>query len=319
MATFLAVLKIIGIVLLVILAIVLVVLLLILFWPVRYYIDARVDETDLENESDKLKERIFAKAGFGWFCNLIRGYISYPDNTTYTVKVLFFMVFPGKEKTKEDENDENEELPTEMEEGFDEESEASAEESSTEESGEKTGEESGNETDSDVDIDSEDFSEEKKSFLDFLKSIQEIVVKIVKTPQNVFDKIKCTISSIYDKIDMIKKTLENDIFKRAFEITKKKLIKVLKMIMPKKLRADFLIGMSDPTQTADILAAYGILYPVLVNKVYITPDFERSVLKGELHVKGKIRLFGLLWAAAVLYFNKDVKKTIKRFKKIVKS
>ncbi len=326
MTTFLAVMKIIGIVLLIIVAVLLFDLFLILFWPVRYYVEGRVDETDLETETEKLKERIFVKAGFSWFFNLIRGYISYPDEMAYTVKVLCFKIFPGKEKKKKESESENEELPIEMEEGFEEKEEtgeeAAKEESSvgTETDSEgKTSEESGNETASDADIDNEDFSEEKKSFFDVLKSIQEIVVKIIKTPQNVFNKIKCTISSIYDKINMIKKTLENDIFKRAFEVTKKRLIKVIKMILPKKIRADFLIGMSDPTVTADILAAYGILYPVLVNKVFITPEFDRSVLKGDFEIKGRIRIFTLLWAAAVLYFNKDVKKTVKRFNKIIKS
>ena len=77
--------------------------------------------------------------------------------------------------------------------------------------------------------------------------------------------------------------------------------------------------MEDPTVTADIFSAYGVLYPILAGRVYIQPEFERSVISGNVYIKGKIRILTILWAAGVLYFKKDVRKTIKRFKKILHS
>ncbi|WP_026494613.1 hypothetical protein [Butyrivibrio sp. WCD3002] len=353
MSLFLTILKIIGIVLLVILALLLIVLLLVLFVPIRYYVNADIEETNLETEVEKLKERIHAKAGFSFLLHLVRGYIEYPEDMEFTVKVLFFKVFP--KKNKEDstgKNNSKQELPYEMEEGFeDKESEGSdseqeadnasdASESDVDESKDEiqneVQEESQNvdindgvncseneDSKSENEIDEDDFEDEeddeKSGFIDVLRKIKDIVVAIIKAPQNVYQKIKCTISSIYAKIDMIKKTLENDIFKRAFKVSKKQILRVLKMVIPKKCSINLHIGMSDPTVTADILAAYGVLYPILAGKVFVTPDFEKPVLSGTVRIKGKIRLVTIVWAAAVFYFNKDIRKTLRRFKKIFNS
>jgi hypothetical protein len=91
------------------------------------------------------------------------------------------------------------------------------------------------------------------------------------------------------------------------------------MILPDRIRADILFGTGDPADTAEVLAAYSALYPMLYKKVSYEPDFDRKVLKGDIHVKGHITLFTILYCVLVCYFNKDVKKTIKRFKKIFAS
>ena len=54
-------------------------------------------------------------------------------------------------------------------------------------------------------------------------------------------------------------------------------------------------------------------------KLRIGPDFERKVIYTDTHMKGHITLFTALYIAATCYFNKDIKKTIKRFKKILNS
>lgn len=165
----------------------------------------------------------------------------------------------------------------------------------------------------------DDGDDNGRSFFEFIGDVFNTIYKIIKIPQDVFKKIQYTTSRIYAKINMVKNTLSNDIFKRAFEVTKKQIIKVIKMIIPKKFHADFIVGMDDPTVTADILAAYGVMYPVIVNKVFIAPDFERRILAGEVHLKGRITVFTILWACVILYFNKDVRKTYRRFRKIIDS
>ena len=118
---------------------------------------------------------------------------------------------------------------------------------------------------------------------------------------------------------MIKTTLENDIFKRAFELVKGKLIKLIKMILPDKSKVDLMLGLGDPADTAQAMAAYGALYPVLFKSVTFRPDFDRKVIYADAHFKGHITLFTVLYCVCVCYFNKDVKKVIKRFKKILNS
>ncbi len=337
MAVFLSVLKIIGITLLVILGILLVVLLLVLFVPIRYAVDAKIDETDFINESDKLKENLYAKASFHWLLYIIRGSIEYPEDLCFKVKVLFFKVYPSAKKSDDisvtDDDIKEDEIITEKEDLGDLDKSDEQEESNDDLNEDiKSEEDTSKENDSekseskDIDIDSsdngefdDDLSDKDLSLFEIIGKIFETIGNIIKIPQDVFKKIQCTISSICAKIDMIKNTLTNDIFKRAFEVTKKQVTRVLRMILPKKCKINLLLGMEDVAKTADIFSAYGILYPILAGKVYISPDFERQVIGGTVYIRGSIRLFTIIWAALVLYFNKDVKKTIRRFRKIIGS
>ncbi|WP_029321309.1 hypothetical protein [Butyrivibrio sp. AE3004] len=360
MGIFLTILKIAGITLLSVLCFVIFLILLILFVPIRYKAHAVIKETDLEKEAGKLKDNIIADASFSWLLHILSGGISYPESKEFKVKVLFFTVFPPKNKKNDALSDDTAEydlddksengLSAELLKSPDDEAEIddliesdtkndiSLDGSDTSDSIKETKTtdivdepeasdssygDIGNfasKDESQKDFENKDDEKvDKAGFFELLNKIFTTVVKIIKIPQDVFTKIQYTISRIYAKIDMVKNTLNNDIFKRAFNVSKKQFIRVLKKVIPRKFKAKFVIGMSDPTITADILAAYGVMYPVLLNKVFIVPDFENQVIAGETYIKGKITVFTIVWAAAVLYFNKDVKKTVKRFKKIINS
>ncbi len=330
LTTFLSVLKIIGIVLLVILAVLLVLLLLVLFVPICYRADAIVPEMDLEEGVDA--EKVIASAAFSWLWFVIRGRFDYPENKQFTLRVFGIKILPRKEKPdKKKKKDQEPEKETE-DKAETKPEEAGAEgkvEETTAEVTENSSEGSEKENDADSSFDSSSESEsgmeedakqdETKSILDIIWKIIDSIDNILKTPLDVFEKIRCTISRVCDKIEMIKATLENDIFKRAFELTKRKLIWVLKKSLPRKCDVKVMFGSGDPATTAEIMAAYGALYPVLYKKVEYTPDFERKVVKADVHLKGHLTLFVFLYAVAVCFFNKDVKKTIRRFKKIINS
>lgn len=333
MAIFLSVLKIIGIVLLVILALIIVLLLLVLFVPIRYRLDANVPRTDPDEGFDV--NTIMAKASFSWLLHILSGGISFPEDKQFTVKVFGIKVFPGKKKNdaknkkaeekneddagKSQEKEETSEKPAsgviEMSDMGDDKTDNSSEDSSCD--GGKS-EDAMESSTSSADINSEETGKEK-SFLDILWDIIDLFINIIETPQNVFSKIQYTISRVCGKIGMIKTTIENDIFKRAFELVKKKLIKIIRMILPDKTDIALVLGLGDPAATAELMGVYGALYPALYNKVRFQPDFENKVVQAEVHLKGHITIFTIVWAAAVCFFNKDVKKVIRRFKKIINS
>jgi hypothetical protein len=348
MLVVLNILKIIGIVLLVILGIILLVLLLVLFVPVRYKLDANVPETELDNGIDV--EKMYFSAKFHWLLHIVRGGIEFPENKEFYLKVLWLTILPAKsdikKKKNEDEESSSEEEKTEHgvvemsdmgDEGQGQEEIAAEEttETETEESAEveasaeaevqveaeaqesETKEEPGSEA-SEESEESED-EDEKKNLIEILSDIFEKIEKILKTPQNVFEKIQYTISRVCDKIGMIKRTIDNDIFKRAFKLVKAKLLKIIRMILPDKCDINVLFGTGDPADTASVMAAYSAMYPVLYNKVKYQPDFERKVIMADAHLKGHITVFTILYSVLRCYFDKDVKKVIKRFKKIFKS
>ena len=316
----LTVLKIIGIVLLVILAVILLILLLVLFAPIFYRIDANVPETELDNGFDM--EKVYARISFSWLLFVIRGGLEFPKNKEFTLRVFGIKVLPKKEKPekekpkKENKGEDKDEDKGEIEEKTEKKEENKVDEKS--ETEETSSESSDVTSEPETDIPESDVAE-PRSFLDVLWNIIDKIDNILKTPLNVFEKIQYTISRVCDKIDMIKSTLENDIFKRAFELVKKKLIRIIKTILPDKCDVSIMFGSGDPAQTAEIMAGYGALYPILYNKIRFQPDFERKVVMADAHIKGHITVFTIVYSAAVCYFNKDVKKTIRRFKKIMNS
>ena len=343
MAGFLTVLKIIGIVLLVILAVLLAILLLVLFVPIRYKADVLVPETEFDQGFDV--EKIHLSAGFSWLLHFVSGKIEYPENKQFVLKILGITVFPRKKKDEDIENssedsgsdanasedkkkkkkdkkkdkksdkdsDSNVEGYVEMSDMEGASGNSKKEESSVDEEAPQSDENVSNSTDNSENKD------EDKALIEILTDFFEKVQSILKTPQNVLEKIQYTISRVCDKIKMIKTTLESDIFKRAFDLVKKKLLRIIKMILPDKLRADILFGIGDPADTAEIVALYSALYPVLYDKVTLRPDFDRKVVMADAHVKGHITVFTILYSVLVCYFNKDVKKVIKRIKKIIDS
>ena len=329
------VLKIIGIVLLWILLIVLFLILLVLFVPVRYKADANIPETELDKGFDL--EKMHIKAGFSWLLHLISGGIDYPESKEFTIRVFGIKAFPRKNKdSKETEQKTEDDLANQnlsnsigddtskTEENID-----NNEDEILDNNADKdTSLSSDNSIDNNVNApesNSASFTEnsenepEDKALIEIITDIFEKIENILKTPQTVLRKIQYTISRVCGKIGMIKTTLENDIFKRAFSLVKRKLIRILKMILPDKIKADILFGTGDPADTAEVLAVYSALYPTLYKKVSFEPDFDRKVLRADVHVKGHITLFTILYCVLVCYFNKDVKKTIKRFKKIIDS
>ena len=316
----LTVLKIIGIVLLVILAVILLILLLVLFAPIFYRIDANVPETELDSGFDM--EKVYARISFSWLLFVIRGGLEFPKNKEFTLRVFGIKVLPKKEKPekekpkKENKGEDKDEYKGEIEEKTEKKEENKVDEKS--ETEETSSESSDVASEPETDTPVSDVAE-PRSFLDVLWNIIDKIDNILKTPLNVFEKIQYTISRVCDKIDMIKSTLENDIFKRAFELVKKKLIRIIKMILPDKCDVSIMFGSGDPAQTAEIMAGYGALYPIFYNKIRFQPDFERKVVMADAHIKGHITVFTIVYSAAVCYFNKDVKKTIRRFKKIMNS
>lgn len=321
LAGVLTVLKIIGITLLIILAVLLVLVLLVLFVPIFYRLDAYVPETDLDEGFDV--QKVNAAVKFSWLLFVIRGGISFPKENEFTVRVFGFKVLPKKEKPEKEENGKTKEKDTDKEENKKEDKPDSSKKDEgkleTESLQDKLPDD-----DSKGEIEDNDPSkepEEPKDFIDVLWDIIEGVSNILKIPLNVFEKIAYTISRVCDKIDMIKSTLENDIFQRAFALVKRKLLRLIKMILPDKCRIDAMFGLGDPALTAEVYAAYAAVRPFFPKKLrmQLGPDFDRKVVYTDTHMKGHITIFTALYIAATCYFNKDVKKTIRRFKKIIES
>ena len=137
--------------------------------------------------------------------------------------------------------------------------------------------------------------------------------------EDVVDKILCTISGVYDKIYMFDRLWNSHAFQEAFAFLKKRLIQLLRAILPRKFQAHAHIGTGDPASVANILAVYGILYPAHRGNLTIDPDFEDKAYDGSFNLKGRIFLFRILFLLMTCYFDQNVRVSLKRIRRLMKS
>lgn len=313
----LTILKIIGIILLVVVGLVLFLLAVVLFVPVRYRLSGK-----------KEAETFFVKAEAFWLMHLLRVRALYPEPGKIVVKLLWFTLYdsseepkPEKKKkkqskkkaqTEEIEETEEKESRTEstkkeqiMEEGVKKEDPAQEypiKGQDTEEYGEK-------------DIDD---GEETGKVRGFFEKIKEILRKIKNAVKNIWYTIKrlCDrIVKIQDDISYYMEVFGEEETKQAFLLCRRELFRIWKNIRPAKCRAELTIGTGEPETTGYILAVHGILYPIIGNAIIIEPDFENQVFEGNFFLKGRITVFVLLYAVIKIYFDKNIRYFLKRFKR----
>lgn len=286
----LLILKILGIVLLVFLGILLALLLIVLFVPVRY------QGSGYREEGDPVPMHVQLKVT--WLLHLVRVSFIYPEEAFLKVKVLFFQILPAKEKKKKASNkkeaDGKKPKTDKKEVGSDVSDTASDQKISDE----------GNTA-------VEDGGDDRRTLLDFVRKLFSAIRNIKYTIRKIYDKINHIIHNIRYYI----KILQTESFKKAFMLCREQLLRLMKIVLPRKVSGTFTIGMEDPAATGQILSIYGILYPLIGDSITVIPDFEKPVMEGSFRFKGKITAFTLIRIAAKIYFDKDLKRVICLFKK----
>lgn len=151
-----------------------------------------------------------------------------------------------------------------------------------------------------------------------LQKLLCLLKKICCFPQKILEKLK----KIRQKAEHAEETIRfyREFIKRkdfqcAWALCKKQLFGIWKNIRPKKLKAEMQIGFEDPAVTGQLLAYAGMLYPILGKDIKIRPDFEKTIMEGTLYIKGRITLFVLLKAFLILYFDKNIRRLVRIWKK----
>lgn len=337
----LTILKILGIFLLVILALALVIVGAVLFVPIRYRASGKKDA-----------ESFYVKAEFFWLLHLLRVRAVYPEPGQIKVKLLCFTLYDSLRESETDKKQQNEKKKEKKKDkeakqktkAKEKETSSVTEQSQTTDSQEISTEHEINkehEINTECEINKEreinaecgintehginaeettdNEAEEKPG------KIRQLFLKIKSVIQRIFDIIKnirYTISRLCDKIKSIFadiqyyiEVFQEDETKRAFAFCKQQLYRIWKNIRPSKCKAELKIGTGEPDTTGYILAVHGMLYPLIGNTIAIEPDFENQILEGNFKLKGRITVFVLLRVAIKLYFDKDIRYFLKRFKR----
>ena len=135
--------------------------------------------------------------------------------------------------------------------------------------------------------------------------------------QKVVDKVKnfkYTIIEFYKKLKHAKETilwyvevLSREESKRAIQKAKHQLGRLWKHVSPKTFQGSIQFGFDDPATTGDVFSKICMVYPLYASYIVIVPDFEKSVLKGDLFLKGRIRVATLLHIGWKIMFDEDIR------------
>ena len=119
-----------------------------------------------------------------------------------------------------------------------------------------------------------------------------------------------------DKVRHFKKVITSSVTKKAYRYAKNILKKLFKHIMPGKIKADINFGFEEPDLTGKTLGYIAVAasaFNVNMKRINIVPDFEKSVLKGRICMKGHIVAGIVLIYLLKLYFNKEIHYLVKKY------
>lgn len=128
-------------------------------------------------------------------------------------------------------------------------------------------------------------------------------------------ELNSTVKTIVKNISYYKQIWNSESCSEFRSLLKKQLLRIWKMIKPKKFKAFFRFGMEDPDDTGQILVWYSMLYPIFGQHIEIEPSFDEEIFEFEATASGKITIAILLRIALKIYFDKNFKKLLKLIKK----
>lgn len=320
LSVILTILKIIGITILVILGLLLLILLLVLFVPIRYRVNVEHGHAFL------LDGRV------SWLLHLVHARINKSDQSSRIwVRILGFLVYDSsKPKSKSkflkkttkvnlksdaksdiksnikdvDKDAKNTEVDTIVK-------DAETIDADTDNNADiDNNTDIGNAIDTDaVDKDTDSKKTSKKAFKKTSK--ESLKSRILGFFQSIKQKIKEFFKKLFNikhKISLVIEFIRNEVNKEFIKLTFASFIKLIKHILPKKLKIKLIFGTGDPCSTGQALGIFGILYSLYGDRIEIRPDFENKILQGRHYAKGRIRIWSILIIAIKLLLDKRFKE-----------
>lgn len=180
---------------------------------------------------------------------------------------------------------------------------------------------------------SEEISEDEKKLrtkiadliLNIVGKIKTAVGKLIRIihnflgiPKRILKKMQSlalTIRNFCDKINWWKEFLDHPRTRAALSFLWKNAKKLIYHVLPTRITGKITFGNEDPAVTGMVLAVLGMTIPFHKNKIEVAPLFDdENVLEGEILLKGRIYGIVVLKTAAELYFNKNIKYVIHRWR-----
>ena len=113
------------------------------------------------------------------------------------------------------------------------------------------------------------------------------------------------LQQLYQKAETEYAFFQNERTQRFLRFLKRKLLRFLRELFPRRITGELRFGFADPATTGQGAAVAAFLLPFYRDNLRIEPLFDREELSGELSFRGHLQLFVFLFGAAQLWFHRD--------------
>ncbi len=162
-----------------------------------------------------------------------------------------------------------------------------------------------------------DQNEKKESFfrklMNRIRNMKEKIMSVVRKSRDKIGQIFTSARTFRNKGILIFGFLKDERNKEGMKLIFLSLKKLLKHVLPQKIRSKLIFGTGDPCSTGQALGVMSILYSFYGDRISIIPDFERNRLEGQHFVQGRIRLVTILIIVVKLIFDKRFKQLKNNF------
>ncbi len=140
---------------------------------------------------------------------------------------------------------------------------------------------------------------------------------------NSFRQMRDTLRNIRESYQRIKRAFTyyqrlwyDEHTKKAKERCIKEIRYILRHYLPKMQKGELVFGLGDPALTGQVLGGLCAWQGLTGGRMQINADFEQFRLEGDVVLKGHIRFCHLVKTAFLLFFDKDIRVTVRRIRKM---
>ena len=292
----LGILKVIGLILLVILGLIVLLLMLVLLVPVRY-----------EAKGSFLEKRLKGRAGVSWLLHGLSVKAVYDGELDLVIRILGIRIGGRAKEDAEAEAEKREEAEPLIPEPPITEPPAASQPEVQEPLGHQESSEA-------VHVPKTESRTEQESGAR-VRPVRRICAKLKEKIRAVREKIRGLrqkLLKLKEKKEKLQGFLQNEDNKKTLALVKRQIFRLIRHILPRRMKGWFRFGFDDPYTTGQVLMYLSPFYGLYADKVQLIPVFEESVLEGELQLKGRIRIGTVLVTAARLLFDRNFRKLLKK-------
>ena len=150
------------------------------------------------------------------------------------------------------------------------------------------------------------------------RALRKRICSVIEFPGKIQKKIRnfaLTIRKFCDKINWWREFIDHPRTRAAISFLWEDGKKLIRHVLPTRITGKITFGSEDPAATGTVLALLGMTIPFHKNKIMVNPLFDgENILEGEIFLKGRIYGVVLIKIAIELYFNKNIKYVIHRWR-----